>query len=95
MKLLYAIFLMSSVLFTEFSSIIDLCETEICLMDTSLEGEVEKESKENIEDFSKVKIRQNVNFMNGLTIQSNKDLLSKWSIVTPYLEIHSPPPEEF
>ena len=85
---------MFSVLSTEFASIIDICNTEICLIDISLEGEIEKDSKENVEDSSKVKIQQKNDFIGDLTNQSNKDLLSKWSIATPYLEIHSPPPEE-
>ena len=93
MKLLLSLFLMSSVLCNEFTSVMELCTSDVSHMETSYEGEGEKESKENVEDFSKVKIRQGVCFYESLAITGDKELMSNWSISTPFLEIHSPPPE--
>ena len=93
MKILLSILLMFAVISSEITNMIDVSNTEICLMDTSFEGETEKEASENIEDIPKVKIKQDVNFMFLSNNKGRDDASLKWQISTPYLEIHSPPPE--
>ncbi len=94
MKLIFAILLMSTVISCELSNIINVSNSDICLMDTSSEGESEKEASENLEDAAKVKIKQDVNFMFLSNKECKADLSLKWPLSTPYLEIHSPPPEQ-
>ena len=84
---------MSTVVSSELSNIINVCGTDMCLIDTSYEGEFEKDASENIEDISEVKIKQDVNLDFLSNGNSNNDESLKWLISTPYLEIHSPPPE--
>ena len=84
---------MFAVISSEITNIIDVSSAEICLMDTSFEGEAEKEASENIEDIPKVKIKQDVNFMFLTNNKGSDDSSLKWQISTPYLEILSPPPE--
>jgi len=93
MKILFAICLMSTVLCSEFSTILDCYGSELSHIESNCEGETEKETKEHAEDFSKVKIRQRFNFEDSFAYMNDKDLISKWTISTPYLEINSPPPE--
>jgi len=94
MKLLFAILLMSTVISSELANIIEVSGNDICLMDTTSEGESEKEASETIEDVPKVKIKQDVNFMFLSNNKGNQDLSLNRLISTPYLEIHSPPPEQ-
>ena len=93
MKLFLAISLMFAVISSEIANVIDVSNMEICLMDTSFEGESEKEASENIEDIPKVKINQNVRSLYLSNDKGSDDASLKWLISTPYLEIHSPPPE--
>ena len=93
MKLFFALLLMSTVLFCELSNIIDTSNSEICLLDISFEGESEKEASENIEDIHKDKFMQGFNFHLKSESRFCNDSSLKWMISTPYLEIHSPPPD--
>lgn len=93
MKLLFAILLMTSVLCSEFANILEFCNVDVAHLDISFEGEGEKETKENVEDFSKLKIRQGIDHICAYTLGDGGDEMANWPISTPYLEIHSPPPE--
>lgn len=93
-KLIFAILLMSTVACGEIVNIMSVSGIDICLMDTAFEGESEKDTSEQMEDISKVKIKQNVNFLFLSNNQRNKNASLARQISTPYLEIHSPPPEQ-
>jgi hypothetical protein len=84
---------MSVVLFNEMSGLMDLSKSESCFIDLSYEGDFENESKEILEDVSKVKIDHLLNICEDKSIQGDRELFTKWHISTPYLEIHSPPPD--
>lgn len=94
MKIFFAILLMSTVVSSELLNIVNLSGNNICLMDISYEGEFEKDTSETIEDVSKVKIKQDVNFDFLSNEDSSNDSSLNWLISTPYLEIHSPPPDQ-
>lgn len=86
---------MYSVLFCEVSNIIDVSNTEICLLDVSFEVESEKEASENVEDIHNLKFMQSLNFHALPDTGFQLDSSFRWMVSTPYLEIHSPPPEQF
>lgn len=95
MKLIFAILLMSTVLCSELSSLlIDVHAIESCAMETSFEGESEKELSENFEELTKEKFE---NRLVGILVSERTEVQSnslKYHSSTPYLEIHSPPPED-
>ena len=84
---------MTTVMFSEVSSILDMAGVDLCHTEISFEGEGEKESSENLEELSKVKFNPTFNQLQSDNIYSSSELLSNWSISSTYLEIHSPPPE--
>lgn len=61
-------------------------------LETSYEGEVEKEVSENLEDVVKIKF-ETPTFSDCNEINGQKDSRFGWIISIPYMEIHSPPPE--
>ncbi len=85
---------MSTVISSELVNIINVSHVNTGMIDSTYEGESEKEASENIEDVPKVKIKQDVNFFLLSDNNSADDLSVKWFISIPYLEIHSPPPEQ-
>ena len=93
MKLLFAICLLSSVVSREFCAMIDSYSADISHMETTYEGESEKETKENAEEFFKVKMGQGANFTECLGIQGTNSLFDQLLLSTPFMEINSPPPE--
>lgn len=92
MKLFIGIILMSTILLCEVSKI-NMSNNDICILDISIDGESEKETSENMEDFSNLKFMQNHIFQWNCDVAFKKELSFGWSISTSYLEIHSPPPE--
>ena len=61
-------------------------------LETSYEGEVEKEVSENLEDVVKIKF-ETPTFSDSDEIKDQKDSRFAWIVSIPYMEIHSPPPE--
>ena len=92
MKLFFSILLMSTVLCSELLNVMDFGKVEICHLDSSMDGEAEKEVSENLEDVIKIKFHNSSFDLGGHTLKDN-DLVANWVITPPYLEIHSPPPE--
>ena len=93
MKLLFSILLVSTVLCSELVNVIDLGKFDMCHLDSSMEGEAEKDLSENLEDVMKIKYHSSSFDFTDNPIKSN-DLVLNWIITPPYLEIHSPPPEK-
>lgn len=92
MKLFIAILLTSTVLLSEFVSAIELVSIQDHHLESSYEGEVEKELSENLEDVVKIKFETPA-FSDVDELKNNNDARFAWFTSTPYLEIHSPPPE--
>lgn len=72
---------------------INMSKFDIHHVDTSCEGETDKESSENKEEVTKVKLNQEVHTWAADHFSTLNDISLKWYISTPYLEIHSPPPD--
>lgn len=86
---------MSTILISEMSNLINRSSIDISFVDASCEIEFEKDTKENIEKLTKVKIRQKTNFLDNAILQCENDTFLRSTLSTPYLEIHSPPPDSF
>lgn len=93
MKLIFAILLVLTVVSSELSNFYNVCNTDICLMDTTSEGESEKEDTKNSDDHPKVKFKQNVNYVKLPEQNSTHSSSLTWSLLTSFMEIHSPPPD--
>lgn len=93
MKLFFAILLISTVFYSEISSVFDMSKSETHLVDKSSEGETDKESSENKEEVTKVKFKQESKSWLDDNLLLNNSSSLKWYLSTPYLEIHSPPPD--
>ena len=94
MKLLFSILLISTVLCNELVHVVEVGVVDSSHLDTSFEGEAEKEISENLEDVIKIKFHFSSFDLIDNPVKCN-DLLSNWVMSSPYLEIHSPPPEYF
>ena len=93
MKLFFAICLLSSVVSSEFCALIDSYSADVSHLETTYEGESEKETKENVEEFSKVQMNQRLNFTECFVTRGTSSLTDQLLCATPYMEINSPPPE--
>lgn len=94
MKLLLSILLMSFISLTEIGvSLMEISSYELCVIDFTPEGETEKESSENSKEDVKIRnfgVPYGI-FNNDLFCNNNN--CETFSLITHYLEIHSPPPE--
>lgn len=88
------ILLMFTVLGSELSSLYDMTSFDTCVLDTSMEVEFEKETKENVKDLSEFKFKSELTNSIYFQMINSVDTSNRWNISTAYLEIHSPPPDD-
>ena len=93
MKLFFTLFLFSTIVVNELPGFLEIHNGDSCPIEKTYDGELEKEVSESLEDVEEVKFDNKINIDFLDEFKSQNESSERWLITTPYLEIHSPPPD--